>query len=134
MSAVLSIGTGPEELARLYGWLEAEAAPFGLPPALGNAMHVALEEAVLNVAMHAGAPGGVTVRLSVSDAVAELVVEDRGEAFDPLAAAPRALPASLEAARPGGLGLRLLRHYCRDIAYAREDGVNRLRLRFALDK
>jgi hypothetical protein len=35
-------------------------------------------------------------------------------------------------AEPGGLGIKLLRHYCKDISYARESGRNRLTLGFPL--
>jgi anti-sigma regulatory factor (Ser/Thr protein kinase) len=57
-------------------------------------------------------------------------VEDAGRPFDPGAAELPARPASLADAMPGGLGLRLLRHHCRDLSYRRTDGRNRLTLRF----
>lgn len=131
--AVLRIAPADADLARLYPWLEDAAAT--LPPALRNGMHVALEEVVMNVAMHGFAPGQageITIRLCRAPDSAALVVEDSGHAFDPTAAAAPARATSLEEAVPGGLGLTLLRHYCRDIAYERVDGRNRLTLRFPL--
>lgn len=115
------------ELARLYPWLEAAAG--ALPERLRHDMHVALEEAVVNVAMHGLPPGdahGIEVRLLLDAAAAELVVEDRGPAFDPLATPEQPREG------PGGLGLRLLRRFCPEPSYRRLDGRNRLSLRFPL--
>jgi anti-sigma regulatory factor (Ser/Thr protein kinase) len=134
-AAVLRIGVAIDELGRLYPWLDGEAAARKVPAPIVQKMHVALEEAVMNVAMHAYGPdvgGEITVRLLASPDAAALVVEDAGPAFDPTAAEPRARAASLEEAEPGGLGLTLLRHYCSDIGYERTEDRNRLTLRFPL--
>lgn len=120
--AVLLLGADIAGLGRLYPWLEEQAA--GLPDTLRHAMHVALEEAVVNVAMH-GAPTAIRVRLALEATAAVLVVEDDGPAFDPVAA-PGAGPRE----GPGGAGLKLLRHFCRDMGYVRDGGMNRLTLRF----
>jgi anti-sigma regulatory factor (Ser/Thr protein kinase) len=71
-----------------------------------------------------------TVRLLTDDGAVALVVEDAGPEFDPVAAPDVEKSVSLEGIGAGGLGLRLLRHYCKDMVYAREAGVNRLTLRF----
>jgi anti-sigma regulatory factor (Ser/Thr protein kinase) len=134
-AAVLRIGVALEDLGRLYPWLDGVAAAHRVPGPTLQKMHVALEEAVMNVAMHAygpGASGEITVRLLASPDSAALVVEDAGPAFDPTAAVARPRAASLEEAEPGGLGLTLLRHYCSDIGYERADDRNRLTLRFSL--
>ena len=95
-------------------------------------MQVALEEVVLNIATH-GFPTGTSGEIAVSlhaapDAVA-LIVEDPGPEFDPSTAPAPSRPISLE---PGGLGLTLLRHYCKHISYDRAGEHNRLTLRFPL--
>jgi anti-sigma regulatory factor (Ser/Thr protein kinase) len=134
-AAVLRIGTAVDQLGRLYPWLESAASARGLPVPLVQKMHVALEEAAMNVAMHAYGPdrtGEITIRLNTSPNAAALVVEDLGPAFDPTGAAAPARAQSLEHARPGGLGLTLLRHFCPDIGYEWSDGRNRLTLRFPL--
>ncbi len=134
-AAVLRIGVALEELSRLYPWLDTEAAGRAVPAALVQKMHVALEEAVMNVAMHAYGPGGdgeITIRLLPQGNAVALMIEDSGPAFDPTTAAERAAPKSLAEARPGGLGLKLLRHFCPDIGYERVDGRNCLTLRFPL--
>ncbi|MCW8308634.1 ATP-binding protein [Acidiphilium sp. PA] len=135
MDQRLAITTAPSDLARLYPWLDEAAAQAGVPDLLLARLHVAAEEAVMNVAMHGiglDRGGVITVSLRQEDAVVALVVEDSGPAFDPVAAPAVAKDVSLRGAGAGGLGLRLLRHYCKDMAYHREAGVNRLILRFAL--
>jgi len=127
----LRIGARAAEVQRLYPWLDAAIA--ALPAQLRNDMHVALEEAVMNVAFHAYGPdeaGEVAIALTLGEAEAVLVVEDEGKAFDPVAAPPRKKLESLETAQPGGLGLVLMRHHCRALEYERREGRNRLTLRF----
>jgi anti-sigma regulatory factor (Ser/Thr protein kinase) len=133
--SVLRIGVALGDLARLYPWLETEAASRSIPTAVARKMHVALEEAVMNVAMHAYGPGGrgeIAIRLLTAPDAATLLIEDTGPAFDPTAAAPRPRAASIEEAQIGGLGLTLLRHHCKDIAYERAGDRNRLKLRFPM--
>lgn len=100
-----------------------------------NAMHLSLEEAVMNLAMHAFAPGEhheIVIWLhQVSDAIV-LVVEDKGRFFDPAVAPLPRHPENLHDAEPGGLGLTLLRHFCQDIGYRQIGDRNQLSLRFPL--
>jgi serine/threonine-protein kinase RsbW len=134
-SAALHISADAGDLARLYPWLDTEAEASHLSGGKLYGMHLVLEEVVANVAMHAFAPGErgeITVRLHVSPNAASLVVEDTGRPFDPNAVPVPEQPASLCEAKPGGLGLILLRHYCRDISYERTRDRNRLTLRFPL--
>ncbi|MDE2199329.1 MAG: ATP-binding protein [Rhodospirillales bacterium] len=133
--AILRLRHPSDDLARLYPWLEAAAAAQRVPHELLYGMHVALEEAVANAALHGFAPGAggeIAVSLHRSADAATLVIEDTGRPFDPTAATPPARPAQLDEATPGGRGLVLLRHYCRDIRYARAGGRNQLALRFPL--
>ena len=123
------------DLARVYPWLDAMARTWRLPEAMRNGMHVALEEAVMNVATHGfddPDAGDIVVRARLEDGAVTLVVEDGGRAFNPAVAVSPARPANLMDAPPGGLGLILLRHYCKDIGYERVDGGNRLTLRFPI--
>jgi anti-sigma regulatory factor (Ser/Thr protein kinase) len=122
-----------DDLTRLHPWFDALARD--LPNAMHHGMRVALEEAVMNVAMHAYPPnasGEIMVRLRTCPEAATLLVEDSGPAFDPTRASFRERPVSLPDAEPGGLGLPLLRHYCRDISYTRVGERNRLLMRFPL--
>jgi anti-sigma regulatory factor (Ser/Thr protein kinase) len=133
--APLRMTTAPADLARLYPWLDDAAKPFALPPKLLNGMHVALEEVVMNVAMHGykDAEGGdIIVRLRIEAEVATLQVEDHGPPVDPVAAMQAAKPFDLADHHAGGLGHILLRHFCKDISYTREMDSNRLTLRFPI--
>jgi anti-sigma regulatory factor (Ser/Thr protein kinase) len=134
ISATLRIDSGNEsDLARLHPWFDNLAQ--GLPASVCHAMRVALEEAVMNVAMHAypaGTAGEITVTLRLSPEAATVIVEDSGCEFDPVTPPARPRPAGLPAAEPGGLGLTLLHHYCQDITRQRIGGQNRLILRFPL--
>jgi len=129
----LRITAAPADLARVYPWLD-EVAGQDLPPKLLEAMHIVLEEAVMNVAMHAVLPEDapeILVRFTAAGGVAELLIEDAGQEFDPVTAPEKPRPRSLAEAEPGGMGLKLLRRYCTDMEYERTGGRNRLTLRFA---
>ncbi len=135
MTARLRISKAAEDLARLYPWLDEAAAAFALAPGLLEKMHVALEEAVMNVVMHADLPAAapeILVSLHAGAGVVALVVEDGGQEFDPVAAPEKPRPKNLAEAEPGGMGLKLLRRYCSAMAYERAAGRNRLTLRFAM--
>jgi|HubBroStandDraft_1064217.scaffolds.fasta_scaffold93201_2 serine/threonine-protein kinase RsbW len=131
MPAVLRLDSADwNDLERLHPWLDGETAH--LPSRIRHAMQVALEEAVLNVATHAfptGTSGEIAVSLHAAPDAVALIVEDPGPAFDPTAAPAPARPTALE---PGGLGITLLRHYCKHISYDRAGEHNRLTLRFPL--
>jgi anti-sigma regulatory factor (Ser/Thr protein kinase) len=109
-----------------------------LPPRLAYRLELVLEEALMNRAWHAWPqdpdhPGPHHTRLSVHagpDAVV-LDFDDDGRPFDPLQAADPQRPASLDQARPGGLGLMLSRKAARAMHYERRDGRNRLRVEIA---
>jgi serine/threonine-protein kinase RsbW len=108
--------------------------PHGLGDAAVFDVELVLEEALMNVIWHAyaGQPGlriGLSVRLQAEQVIIE--IDDDGIAFDPLAAPPPALPASLSEARPGGLGLLLLRERAAAVDYRRLDGRNHLRVAVA---
>ncbi len=55
----------------------------------------------------------------------EVVVEDDGKPFNPLAVAP---PNLSDKSRAGGVGLHFVRSLTDDLKYARRDGINQLRL------
>lgn len=122
-----------DDMERLHPWFDAVAGH--LPQSVQHGMRVALEEVVMNAAMHGAAgdaPGDVTVRLRIAPECALLCVEDSGRAFDPTRAPTHRQPADLLEAEPGGLGLVLLHHYCHDITYQRLVQRNRVTMRFPL--
>jgi serine/threonine-protein kinase RsbW len=97
-------------------------------------MHVVLEEAVANAALHGfpdGSSGQITIRARQLPSEVILEIEDNGIAFDPTSAAPRAKAQSLDDVEPGGWGLGLIRAYCQTVTYRRQAGRNHLILHFA---
>jgi anti-sigma regulatory factor (Ser/Thr protein kinase) len=123
------------ELGRVFPWLDEQAAGGQIPPRLLHRMHVVLEEAVANAALHgfpSGQPGRIAVRLAIEPDAAVLLVEDTGMPFNPSAAPERQHAATLADLEPGGWGLTLIHKFCPGVAYQRQNGVNVLTLRFPL--
>jgi anti-sigma regulatory factor (Ser/Thr protein kinase) len=113
--------------AALGGLLRtADASPQGVYDA-----ELVLEELFTNVVRH-GFPHGddeaahtIALAFEVRGDTLLLTIEDDGVAFDPRNAPAPARPESLADARPGGLGLVLVRSVVRRLDYARENGRNR---------
>jgi serine/threonine-protein kinase RsbW len=93
-------------------------------------VELAFEELVTNVIRYAyrdrqGAHA-INASLRVRGDVIVLTIEDDGLPFNPLEAPDPALPSSIEDAKVGGLGIKLLRKTAREIAYERLPGGNRV--------
>ncbi len=109
-------------------------AGHGLPEKSVYQLELVLEETLMNRLWHAYPPGGshvtdLTLRLDPDALV--LCFEDDGVPFDPLQAPLPVPPTSIEAARPGGLGLMLTRKAASGCDYERIDGRNRFTVRLA---
>ncbi|HUK13647.1 MAG TPA: ATP-binding protein [Thermoanaerobaculaceae bacterium] len=106
----------------------AEAA--GIEATRLGHLELAVEEWVVNVGKHAyrERPGAVevAVRRDASAFVVEL--EDEGPPFDPTAAPAPDVGAPLEARRPGGLGILLIRRLLDGVGYERRGRRNVLTL------
>ncbi len=110
--------------------------PRELSARAGFGLDLVLEELLMNQILHAH-PGaadtpGLDLQAWVADEALWLRFIDEGIAFDPLSRPAPAAPASLDDARPGGLGLQLLKRYARSLAYERAGGQNRLTVELAL--
>jgi serine/threonine-protein kinase RsbW/sigma-B regulation protein RsbU (phosphoserine phosphatase) len=100
-------------------------------------VELVLEETLMNLLWHAFPQGGehaIELTAQVCPDAVVLGFSDDGVPFDPLQQPLAARPSSLQAAVPGGLGLRLLRHAVREARYERFEGRNLLRLQIALDR
>jgi anti-sigma regulatory factor (Ser/Thr protein kinase) len=97
-----------------------------------DAVKLALEEAMSNVADHGygGKGGRIRVAAALDPEAITVEVRDDGPEFDPLRGGPTALPSGgLEERAVGGLGLHLVRSMVEGLDWAREGGkVNRLRM------
>ena len=94
-----------------------------------------LDEALANVITHGGPTALASpvrlqfdVRRSQGTCTAELSVADAGVAFDPSTYPPEPTPrpASLAEAKPGGLGLLMIRKFSDDLGYRRSEDRNHL--------
>jgi anti-sigma regulatory factor (Ser/Thr protein kinase) len=120
-------------LAQLGGWVDVITAALGLGEAADYALRLCVEEAAANVVMHGvadadGDAGFVALRVEAAPDALRLTIEDRCAAFDPLHVPAPEIPATLEQARVGGLGIHLMRQYTSAISYERAGDVNRLTL------
>ena len=129
-----------DTVARGLEWLESIGRGLHWPSRTLFKLRLCLDETLTNIAMYGYAQsrpdaGEPCVRLRLLEDGPRLVLEitDNGVAFDPTSQTPRGLDASLDEARVGGHGLRLMLHYLEDIRYERLDGWNRLELVAALD-
>ena len=129
----LEINPDPQEFRRASGWLRAGGSYLGVPEEQIDRLELCLNEVLANILEHGGDvvanhPIQLELRASAlpSGFEAQLLVSDRGEPFDSGRASLRPLPGSLEQARPGGLGLRLVKAFSDDMGYRVLEGGNEL--------
>ena len=94
------------------------------------------EEIVTNVVRHGFDDPGrhlVVVRVGLTGDKVSLEFSDDGRPFDPTAAPLEPLAESIEDARIGGLGMRLVRSMATSIRYSRVDARNLLAIEIALE-
>jgi serine/threonine-protein kinase RsbW len=111
--------------------LEAFCAAESLPRGVAWRLQVAVDEVLSNILRHGG---GTAIEISFRREanIAEITVEDDGAPFDPANWPAPDVQSSLEARRPGGLGIALVKGLIEDIDYRRgERNVLTLRTRIA---
>ncbi len=114
-----------EGVSRCERFLEQQ----GVPLQARMRLALVLEEVLMNVVMHGHAhPAGhrTLVQLQVHADGIELGVLDDGQPFDPRSAPTPARPDSVDQARPGGMGVPLIRRFSRSLAYQAGKGRNQL--------
>lgn len=119
------------ELRRMTQWLWVTAASAGIAEALVQKLDLAANEAVTNIISYAYSDGmrhDITLELEKTGDGARLVIRDDGMPFNVLAVPEHAVPASLESAAIGGLGVHLIRGLTSRCEYQRENGFNVLLL------
>ena len=138
--AELLIPVDPHTVTRALDWLERIGHQHHWPSRTLYKLRLCLDEALTNTVMH-GFPSGkaaqgepsVELRLHEEGRDITLDILDNGRPFDPTAAESRSLDESLEEAMLGGHGLRLRRHYLKDIRYHRRGTWNHLELVAEID-
>ena len=132
--ATLSLTPGPQAVPQALAWLESVADQQQWAPRTAFKLGLCLDEALTNIVMHSfrnadkAQNANIDLSVQVEGPLLALEIIDNGTAFDPTQMPSPELAGSLDEARIGGHGLRLMRHYLQDIQYQRANGKNRLRL------
>ncbi len=124
------------ELERASTTLDEFGHQHAIPAAALFDLHLALDEILTNVMSYGyddDAQHEIVVHLSASPDCppyhVEIRVEDDGRPFNPLAAAPPDVQASIADRPVGGLGIYLVRRVMDDLEYRRQQGKNMLVMR-----
>jgi serine/threonine-protein kinase RsbW len=123
------VAAGQDGLRAAAGALDRFEAAHALDPEAAWPVHVALDEVLSNVVRHgiAGRPNPVIdVTFALAAGSLEVTVVDDGPEWNPLELPPPDTAAPLEARRPGGLGVHLVRNLMDRVTYTRQDDRNRL--------
>jgi len=130
---VARLTNGPAAVEQSRAAVARHLEPFGIFGRTMNRVEVVLEELVSNLVRHGKDVKLVTVAAGYRGGVVDLVIEDDGAAFDPLAA-PQPEPfTTLAEAQLGGLGIHLIRELTSSANYDRvgsgADARNRVSVR-----
>jgi serine/threonine-protein kinase RsbW len=125
------------------GWIERLGTAQRFPEELSFDIQVCVEELFANLVRHGGglwtdhpageeacSPVSMSITVSISEGAVIVVLEDNGAPFDVAAAPPKPVDRPLEAARPGGLGIQLIKNLSSELTYDRVGGLNRTTLKF----
>ena len=114
-------------------WARTRADEAFVPSERSLDVELAVEEALMNVCLHAygGKGGELSVRAGRFGEDFVVEVEDAGPPFDPTSAPLPDTSAPLEERPVGGLGILLVRRVADRVRWRREDGRNVLTLVFS---
>ena len=115
----------------MVAWIDSIIVQPVLTTRTAYALHLCLEEAVINVFSHAFEPDtshDVKIALWRDNQALHVEIIDDGRPLNPLAYELPALPQKLTSANVGGLGIRLMRNFAAQICYQRLESTNRLHL------
>ena len=92
-----------------------------------SGVHLAIEEAVVNVMQYAypeGTKGDVYLSVTADNDNIRFELRDSGKAFDPIAMPEVDVESHVNKHSIGGLGIHLIRHYMDSISYEHKDNQN----------
>jgi serine/threonine-protein kinase RsbW len=126
------------ELSRAQSWAEAITDRLGISENTRYAIRLCLEEALTNIVLHGyrNEPGHpIIIHFKPSSDMLAFAIEDKAPAFNPVGTPPstgNSELVNLEALKPGGNGIPLLRHFAESLVYERIPDGNRLTIGFTL--
>jgi len=118
-----------DDLAPMRGAVMAFLAPLALPQRVLYDVDIVLEELFMNIVLHGHEDGrahAIDLWLELEPESIRLRLDDRGRPFDPTSRPKPEHPRSIAEAKPGGLGLGLVRQHSTSMSYARREGCNSL--------
>ncbi len=115
------------EIRRISGIIEKFCENNNLPMRILFDINLSLDELLTNI-IHYGFDDEkehtIIVKLSLSENILEITIEDDGKAFNPLNAKPPNLDQSIEDKPIGGLGIYLVKNLMTEINYKRLKNKN----------
>jgi serine/threonine-protein kinase RsbW len=123
------VAAGQDGLRAAASALDRFEAGHALDPEAVWPVHVALDEVLSNVVRHgtSGRPNSlIDVTFALKDGSLVVTVVDDGPEWDPLTLPPPDTTAPLDARRPGGLGVHLVRNLMDRVTYTRDEDRNHL--------
>ena len=128
----LTLCNDAQTLSILTAGVDAFARAARLSAACRGDLDLVLEELVTNIVTHGYGPDRqdcIYAAMRQRGVVVEVTLCDRAPAFDPLARSTAVIPATLDAAPVGGVGIALVRRLTSGGRYRRVAGCNVLILR-----
>jgi anti-sigma regulatory factor (Ser/Thr protein kinase) len=131
--AEITLRADPSEMPRASEWLEALCQRHAIPGEHVGRLLLCLDDALANVLDHGG-PAALShpiqlqfeMHVEPPARTASVTLSDAGQAFDPVTAADKALPTSLDEASSRGRGLQMIRACSSVFRYRREGGRNHM--------
>lgn len=123
----LLLNNDVQEIPVLTVFIEGVCNDLHLEDLVRSGIHVATEEAVVNVMQYAypkDIRGHVYLEVTEYDDAIHFVVRDRGYAFDPTKVPEVDVDQYIKERSEGGLGIHLIRHYMDEVKYEHVDDQN----------
>lgn len=120
-----------DELYRLSEWVSEVTTRLGVTSRTAFQLDLVLTEAVTNIIGHGFMDGEVQeiwLLLRYAPPILTVVLEDKGQAFDPLEQPEVEFADTLADVEIGGLGIHLIRSYTKSCTYQRLNNSNILTL------
>ena len=129
----LTVKADVNNLDKVQGFIDERLEAAGCSMKAQTQIGVAVEEIYVNICHYAykdkGGEGDATIKMKISDGVSEIVFEDSGIQYDPLANEEPDITLSAEERKIGGLGVFITKKTMDEVLYEYKDGKNILTLR-----
>ncbi len=129
----LTVKADVNNLDKVQGFIDERLEAAECSMKAQTQIDVAVEEIYVNICNYAykdqGGEGDAKVNMKITDGVAEIVFEDSGIQYDPLANEEPDITLSAEEREIGGLGIFITKKTMDEVLYDYKDGKNALTLR-----